>query len=285
MNAPVQLSALLVTRNRPASLQRCLASLREQSVQPFEIIVSDDSSPEFVDPTREVATRFQCRYLPGPRRGLYANRNAAFSAALGTHFRTVDDDHTFPPGHIFRCLAAIESDPHAIWTTGERSFFNGRTVTTPTATQLHPAGVGGPILDLDDNWAIADGSTCYPRTPFDLGLKMVENFGFGATYLEFGAYLYRHGFRSRCIPDCLVEHHVEESGTARDLTGSSRVFASICFNRYFRPSPLRLVRHLLRQYLAKPSLIAEHHSLSLLAKTRWATLPRESQAEVSWPVL
>ena len=42
------LSVALVTRNRPGSLQRALASLRSQNIQPFEAIVSDDPDEEFV---------------------------------------------------------------------------------------------------------------------------------------------------------------------------------------------------------------------------------------------
>jgi len=42
MSTPIRLSVALVTRNRPESLDRCLASLRAQDTQPFEIAVSDD---------------------------------------------------------------------------------------------------------------------------------------------------------------------------------------------------------------------------------------------------
>ena len=43
MSAAIRLSVALLTRNRPESLRRCLASLRAQDCQPSEIIVSDDS--------------------------------------------------------------------------------------------------------------------------------------------------------------------------------------------------------------------------------------------------
>ena len=38
---------------------------------------------------------------------------------LGTHVRSVDDDHEFPPGHTAACYAAVRADPEAIWTIGE----------------------------------------------------------------------------------------------------------------------------------------------------------------------
>ena len=101
----LSLSVALVTRNRPDSLQRTLRSLRAQDLQPFEVVVSDDSEPALAGATRDVALEHGCRYLTGPQRGLYANRNAAALACQGTHVRTMDDDHEFPGGHAAACRA------------------------------------------------------------------------------------------------------------------------------------------------------------------------------------
>ena len=118
MSASIRLSIALVTRNRTASLCRCLASLRVQDAQPWEIVISDDSDAAPAEVNRAIAGEFEARYIPGPRRGLYANRNTAALACEGTHIRTMDDDHTFSPGHFEQCLAAVQSDPHSVWTTG-----------------------------------------------------------------------------------------------------------------------------------------------------------------------
>ena len=42
----IKLSVALVTRNRPDWLRRCLGSWRTQSVQPYEIVISDDSGED-----------------------------------------------------------------------------------------------------------------------------------------------------------------------------------------------------------------------------------------------
>jgi glycosyltransferase involved in cell wall biosynthesis len=73
----ILLSVALVTRNRPGSPERAIASLRAQDEQPFEIVVSDDSDEEFTSEIETIAQKFGCRYFRGPRRGLYANRNFA----------------------------------------------------------------------------------------------------------------------------------------------------------------------------------------------------------------
>src|SRR4051794_13593699 len=96
---PQRISVALVTRNRPESLERTLTSLRAQDRQPFEVLVSDDSDDAKATLTRKVAARYGCRYERGPRRGLYANRNAAHALCRGSHIRTMDDDHEFPEHH------------------------------------------------------------------------------------------------------------------------------------------------------------------------------------------
>ncbi|NEO27125.1 MAG: glycosyltransferase family 2 protein [Kamptonema sp. SIO4C4] len=257
MTPKVDLSIALLTRNRPKSLNQCLESVRLQSVQPFEIVVSDDSDPDLVQETKSVADRWDCRYISGRSQGLYSNRNHAAIACQGTHIRTMDDDHILPPGHLEKCLEAVESDPHSIWTTGELGYIEGEFYNkAETANQLSPSGVGVSIKDPNNNWGIADGSTIYPRTIYDQGLRMLEDYAYGESYLEFGAYLYAKGFRSRCLLGVYVEHYAESTTiTRRPLSMyESRLYSSICYNLYFQKNYTKFVRYLmaytwrLRQY-------------------------------------
>jgi glycosyltransferase involved in cell wall biosynthesis len=262
-SSDIQLSVTLVTRNRPDSLQRALASLRAQNIQPFEVVVSDDSGAEHTEATREIAIKYGCIYYPGPRRGLYANRNFAAEQCRGSHIRTMDDDHVLPANHFRHCLDAVKADSDAIWTTGEVGYLNESPVgVAEVANQLDPSGVGERIENPDDNWGIADGSTIYPRAVFDRGFRMLEEFGFGSSYLEFGAYLYKNGWKCRCIPGALVEHHAIRLSDPDPL---SHLFASICFNRYFRRNAFRFVRFLVphwKNWSELPKLLA-------LARHRW----------------
>ena len=249
MADPIQLSIALITRNRPDSLARALASIRAQRLQPYEVLVSDNSDPDYAGAIADLAQRWDCRYLLAPVKGMYPNRNFAATQCTGTHIHTMDDDHVWPTGHLEKCLAALERDRHSIWTTGERGFIEGEFFAhVERANQLSPSGVGIGITHPDDNWGIADGSTIYPRTVFDRGFRLIESFGgYGATYLEFGAYLYRQGFKSRSIPGAYVEHYADRSIlTRRPLSMyRSRLYASIAYNRYFRPHRGRLLRYTL----------------------------------------
>jgi glycosyltransferase involved in cell wall biosynthesis len=247
ISSDIRLSVALITRNRPESLNRCLQSLRSQNVQPDEVIVADDSDPQWVNPTREIAHRWDCHYITGSLRGLYANRNHAALACKGTHIRTMDDDHVLPPGHFQQCLAAIASDPESIWTTGELGYIDGKFYKkVATANQLSASGVGIGITNLNDNWGIADGSTIYPRSVYDRGFRMLEDYGYGESFLEFGAYLYANGIRSRCILGSYVEHYAEAiTITRRPLSMyESRLYASICYNLYFKMNYVKFLRYL-----------------------------------------
>ena len=202
----IRISIALVTRNRSDSLNRCLESLRSQSVQPFEVVVSDDSDPEFAAETEAIARRWDCQYIKGSRRGLYANRNHAALACRGTHIRTMDDDHEFPENHFYTVQAAVESDPDSIWIIGEYWEHPTPSSTFRPPGEIQPRGFANLPRNLDDCFAISDGATIYPKTIFEYH-HYLEFFKFGNIYLEFGARLKALGYRIRYCPDTYIIHH------------------------------------------------------------------------------
>ena len=91
---------------------------------------------------------------------------------------------------------------------------------------------------------------------------MVEDFGFGSSYLEFGAFLYKNGWRCRCLTGALVEHHA--NGLSQP-DPASIAFASLCFNLHFRPNLIRFGRYLAphwRELFVLPDLFGK-------ARRRW----------------
>jgi glycosyltransferase involved in cell wall biosynthesis len=234
-----RLSVALVTRNRAESLQRTLESLRAQDVQPWEVVVSDDSDDEVASAVESLARDFDCRYVRGLRRGLYANRNRAARACRGTHIRTIDDDHEFPRGHFRECLRAIRADPRAIWIIGE--FVPGEEFRPPPhcPAQLHPRGFSVTPPDPDRCWALADGASIFPREVFDRGNCYVEFFVFGASYLEFGSRLYWLGYHIRFLAETYVVHHFDASNRSyadQEIDIGSRVFSTLCHSFIYQPT-------------------------------------------------
>ena len=230
-----RLSVALVTRNRPDSLRQTLVSLQNQDVQPWEVVVSDDSSQPFARENRKIAHEFGCRYSTGPQQGLYANRNHAAQVCKGTHIRTMDDDHRFPPGHIRKCLDALKEDPSCIWTIGE--YQPGNPNFLPP-TQLNYKGIGEAPDNFENCWALADGSTIFPSTVFDQGHFYFDHFKFGLTYLEFGSRLHWMGYRIRVLDTTHILHLAEESSyTDPTIFISTSCFSSLAHCFIYQPTP------------------------------------------------
>jgi len=236
----IQISVALVTRNRPDSLERTLKSLRAQSVQPFEVVVSDDSDAAFAGDVARVAEKYDCRYINGPQLGLYANRNHVVPACRGTHIRTMDDDHEFPVDHFALCHAACLEDPNSTWIIGE--FLPGQDVSArpmPCPGQLHPRGFSVAPADRQRSWAISDGASIYPRSIFDQGLRYIDDYKFGDAYLEFGSRLYWLGHRIRHLDTTYVLHHYDPGARSflnLDIDMSARFCAIFCHSFIYQPS-------------------------------------------------
>jgi glycosyltransferase involved in cell wall biosynthesis len=233
-----RISVALVTRNRPDSLLRTLRSLIQQDMQPMEVIVSDDSDEGTADEVKKIVQGHGFRYLRGPRRGLYANRNHVALACSGTHIRTMDDDHEFPAHHFQSCVDALQKDPDSVWIIGE--FLPDETPGAPLCPgQLHPRGFSTAPPDSNDSWAISDGASLYPIGIFQQGIRYAEYFKFGAAYLEFGSRLHYLGYRIRFLPSTYVIHHYEANSRSfmdSESDRSSRFFATICHSYIYQPT-------------------------------------------------
>jgi glycosyltransferase involved in cell wall biosynthesis len=242
----IRMSVALVTRNRPASLERTLQSLRKQNVQPFEVIVSDDSDDENTSDVERITQQYGCRHLRGPRRGLYANRNRVVLACEGTHIRTMDDDHEFPEGHFQKCFEAVENDADSVWIIGEHNAGGDHYSNPPPCPgQLTARGYSAAPPDPENCWALADGATIYPRIIFDRGVRYVERFKFGAGYLEFGSRLHWLGYRIRQLLTTYVIHHFDPTMRSfSDLEGdmASRFFAMLCHSYIYQAAAANKLR-------------------------------------------
>ncbi len=211
----IRLSVALVTRNRADLLRRCLESWRRQSVQPAEIVVSDDSDDKQAAGTETVAREFGAVYTRGPRRGLYANRNSAALACTGTHILTGDDDHTHPGDYVERVMETLRKDPARIWVFGEKHPARPEEAVQCPA-ELGDRGAGVAPANPNDCAAIADGSSVYPRGVFASGPVYDDTYPFGYLWYLMGWELKRRGYTISYSPSSFVWHHVE---SASDRTG------------------------------------------------------------------
>ncbi|VXC28199.1 glycosyltransferase [Pseudomonas sp. 8O] len=106
-------SIILTTYNRPGLLRHALASLGEQSLRDFEVILVNDHG----DPVESLLAEFDfpITYLyQGRNQGLSAARNAGLRLARGRYICYLDDDDLYLPEHL-ACLAdAFERQPQSV---------------------------------------------------------------------------------------------------------------------------------------------------------------------------
>ncbi|MER7056534.1 glycosyltransferase [Streptomyces sp. NPDC000351] len=107
--APDRVSVVIPNYNYAGTLELCLASLHSQTLQPFEIIVSDDAS---TDNSVAVAERFGCRVLRADtNRGVSTARNAGAAAARGDILFFLDSDQALSPDSLENAVRLLRADP------------------------------------------------------------------------------------------------------------------------------------------------------------------------------
>lgn len=99
-------SVVICTRDRPDALQRCLASLPQQTYPPCEIIVVDNASRD--QRTREVALAAGVIYVREDRAGLDIARNTGACRATSEIVAYTDDDVLLHPRWLERLVGAFD---------------------------------------------------------------------------------------------------------------------------------------------------------------------------------
>jgi GT2 family glycosyltransferase len=116
MTRPVPaISVVVPTRDRPAALARCLASLAQQDVSPdaFEILVVDDGSSPPVTVDAAATTPVCLRVVRQEHAGPAAARNRGVQHARGTFVAFTDDDCVADRAWLRTLMAALTANPDA----------------------------------------------------------------------------------------------------------------------------------------------------------------------------
>ncbi|MCP1558753.1 UNVERIFIED_ORG: cellulose synthase/poly-beta-1,6-N-acetylglucosamine synthase-like glycosyltransferase [Methylobacterium sp. SuP10 SLI 274] len=201
-------SVIIPTFNGGSGLAPTIASLRQQSLSPLEIIIVDDGS---TDDTRAVANRARQDGLVdmvichGTRCGRSAAINAAARFASGDLIFTIDADTVLERDAIAR-LAHAFSDPRVAGACGNIAIRN-ESASLWTGLQsveyMMSISAGKSILDVVGAIACLSGAcSMYRRDVFARqgGLDV----GPGED-LEFSLRLRRLGYRVRFVPDAWAE--------------------------------------------------------------------------------
>ena len=106
----MEVSLIIPTYNRCASLKRALHSVFQQTTLPNEIIVVDDGS---TDNTADViTTEFpQVRYISQTNKGVSAARNSGIQQAQGNWIALLDSDDTWLKDKLAAQISALSTAP------------------------------------------------------------------------------------------------------------------------------------------------------------------------------
>lgn len=258
----ITISVAVVTRNRPDSLEQTLLSIQSQTIAPYEVVVSDDSDDDMVANNIKIVEKFAYKYVKGPRKGLHANRNNALRNCLGTHIRSMDDDHTFADDHFEKCFRKVKEDPKSIWIIGEVHFNQlghcDREIGVPG--ELNINGVSSAPADPQDCAAISCGGSIYPRSVVTNNILYCELFKFGNVHLEYGLRLRAQGYRIRFIEDSYIIHHAGSVSSIQLRTADLEIvkhFLTFCYCIVYNPS----IRNYASMVLIIGRSFAQHPSI------------------------
>jgi GT2 family glycosyltransferase len=106
--APIDVSVIICTRDRPEPLEACLCAIAACRGPVREIVVVDNAPT--TSATRDVAARFPgVRYVLEPRAGLSRARNAGLRATSGEIVAFTDDDVIVQPEWAARLARAFDA--------------------------------------------------------------------------------------------------------------------------------------------------------------------------------
>lgn len=211
-DARAEVSVVISTRDRPLSLDRCLASVEAGAMRPSEIVVVDQGGGDAGERVAgaHAARSAPVRYLRQPALGLGASQNLGIRTARFPLVAVLDDDCVADGawlGALHRALAAEGVD-----------VVGGRVLPQEPEGERRHAVASRPSVvrrDLDARampWELGSGNNfALRRTWFDRVGGCDERLGPGAPAhggldLDLFYRLLRAGARARYEPDAVVRH-------------------------------------------------------------------------------
>lgn len=239
--AEPRISVIIPSYNRARVIGAAMASVLDQGIDDFELLVIDDGSR---DETLAVVTA-----VDDPRVGLFqlarnsgaaAARNAGVAQARAPLVAFQDSDDEWQPGLLAAHLAAL-ADADVSFCTLDQRYGSGQTLYPPAGWRL-PGDMLGELLAINH---ISTQTMAIRRDAFqalggfDTSLPALEDW-------EFAVRMAAAGLRFAHIDRPLVIAHDSPDSLTRNLA------------RNIKGRELVLARHA-GAYAARPALLAHHH--------------------------
>ncbi len=204
---PPEVTAVITTHVRPASVYEALASVRSETHTDLEIVIVDDGGA-FVA-AHDGTDRF-ARVVRGAGSGVGVARNLGLAAARGEYVIFLDDDDVAMPHRIARLLSEARARHATLCFGMTRRVVDGTSLVQENVpTHLRTAGAVG----------FCDLLTCAPHVNAVLArteaLRAVGGFDAGAEHFDdWSAWLRMadRGTSMWCIPDTVADWRIHEQG-------------------------------------------------------------------------
>ena len=112
----MNISVIIPSYNREEFLKRSIASVINQTIQPFEIIVVDDGS---VDGTELMIKRNynHVKFIKQKNKGVSAARNIGIRVSTGEWICFLDSDDEWKKDKLEKQIIAMKSNPCLLYTS------------------------------------------------------------------------------------------------------------------------------------------------------------------------
>jgi len=118
----IRVSVVVPAFNEEARIERCLESIKAQTLKPYEIILGDGSS---TDKTRQIAKKYVTKITIQKKRSASTQRQGAAAAAKGSIIAFIDSDTVADRNWLKKTVEKFESDPAVVGVYGSVQFFDG----------------------------------------------------------------------------------------------------------------------------------------------------------------
>jgi hypothetical protein len=205
-----------------------------------QIIVSDDSDPEYARRNREVVADYAgIQLFDGPRRGLAANRNHCLhrldEAARAVAF--LDDDASFREGFFHHAEVGFRRLGDRTILTG-REYKNGTEVTPRNLSFWGHQEVRPTVMD--DLHGICINAAVFPRQLFRL-VEFDEELRYGSEEADITAQAEALGFKVVFDPALETDHRPSSTNRSEysEHTHASRLYSTYKRYRWLERRPLK----------------------------------------------
>jgi GT2 family glycosyltransferase len=247
----------ITTRNRAEELEDCLQTLRNLSVQPSIIVVSDDSADTAIRlNNRRIASKYNADYLVGPQKGVCANRNNALRKCLTSnpdYVSFVDDDICLSNDFISNAIDVY----HTMSSKNQRNAILTGITETQNGEQIGASRLTfrGYFTRASTPEVVNIHAAVFPRSLFE-SVMWDENIFFGYEDAELCLRALSRGFSIVYVSKLIALHTRFQQGTLVESSlgklpqydisiEAARLYIGIKRYKFIFPSPIRLLAFVL----------------------------------------